>query len=187
MPTSNLNPQTRNRIYLLGMMGVGKSTKGKKIAQLLGFTFIDLDKEIEKYIDKSVSKIFEEDGEEYFRKTESKILRWFGEKKIFVLATGGGTPCFHENMDWMNKNGTTIWIDESIDVLAERLKPEKDHRPLIKNLSDDELKDFLAKKLEERKQFYSQSKIHLQGKDINLKTMLQLVKGVRCSTNKQLN
>ncbi|MDE3144983.1 MAG: shikimate kinase, partial [Bacteroidota bacterium] len=75
----------------------------------------------------------------------------------------------------MNKNGTTIWIDESVDVLAERLRPEKDHRPLIKNLSDDELKDFLAKKLEERKQFYAQSKIHLQGNEINLKNMLQLV------------
>lgn len=164
------------KIFLIGMMGSGKSFWTKQLAQKLKCGGYDLDFLIESSEEKTIGEIFAEDGEEYFRKTEAKVLRWFGEKKIFVLATGGGTPCFHANMEWMNKNGTTIWIDESVDVLVERLKPEKDHRPLIKNLSDDELKDFLAKKIEERKQFYSQSKIHLQGNDINLKNMLQLVK-----------
>ncbi len=164
------------KLFLIGMMGSGKSHWCKELSKKLKCGGYDLDFLIETSEEKTIAEIFAEDGEEYFRKTEAKVLRWFAEKKIFVLATGGGTPCFHENMQWMNKNGKTIWIDETIEVLVERLKPEKDHRPLIKNLSDDELKDFLSKKLEERKQYYSQSAIHLQGKDINLKTILQFVR-----------
>ncbi len=178
-PSDNLHNRTsaHSRIFLIGMMGSGKSFWAKQLAQKLKCGGYDLDFLIESSEEKTIAEIFAEDGEEYFRKSEAKILRWFGEKKTFALATGGGTPCFHENMQWMNKNGTTIWIDESVNILAERLKPEKDHRPLIKNLSDDELKGFLAKKLEERKQFYSQSKIHLQGNEINLKSILKLLNG----------
>ena len=176
--SDNLHIRTsaNSRIFLIGMMGSGKSHWCKELSKKLKCGGYDLDFLIETSEEKTIAEIFAEDGEEYFRKTESKVLRWFAEKKTFVLATGGGTPCFHENMQWMNKNGKTIWIDETIEVLVERLKPEKDHRPLIKNLSDDELKDFLSKKLEERKQYYSQSAIHLQGKDINLKTILQFVR-----------
>ena len=87
------------------------------------------------------------------------------KKKTFVLATGGGTPCFYGNMQWMNDHGLTVWLDEPVDVLVERLKPEKEHRPLIKNLNDNELKTFLAKKLEERKPFYRQAKVHCQNGD----------------------
>ena len=164
------------KLFLLGMMGSGKSYWSKELSKKLKCGGYDLDFLIESNEEKTISEIFADDGEEYFRKTEAKILRWFGEKKIFVLATGGGTPCFHANMEWMNKTGITIWIDESIDVLAERLAPEKEHRPLIRNLNNNELKDFLSNKLEERKPFYSQSKIHLQEKDIQLKNILQLVK-----------
>ena len=163
------------RIFLIGMMGSGKSHWCKLLSKKLKCGGYDLDFLIESNEDRSISEIFVEDGEAYFRKTEAKILRWFAEKKTFVLATGGGTPCFHDNMQWMNANGTTIWIDETIDVLVERLKPEKAHRPLIKNLSDDDLKNFLSGKLEERKAFYSQSTIHLQGSDINLKNILMLI------------
>ncbi len=155
------------KIFLLGMMGTGKSFWTKKLSKKLKTGGYDLDFLIESHEERTIAEIFAEDGEEYFRKTEAKILRWFGEKKIFVLAVGGGTPCFHENMEWMNKNGTTIWIDEPIETLVERLKPEKDHRPLIKDLSDEELGSFLTKKLAERASFYQQAKYHLQGKDIS--------------------
>lgn len=164
-----------SRIFLIGMMGSGKSYWCKQLSKKLKCGGYDLDHLVEMNEEKSIAEIFAEDGEAYFRKAEAKVLRWFAEKKIFVLATGGGTPCFHENMEWMNKNGTTIWIDETIEVLAERLKPEKEHRPLIKNLSDDELKDFLSKKLAERKSFYSQCKIHLKEKDLELKKILSIV------------
>ena len=103
------------------------------------------------------------------------MWRWFAEKKSFVLATGGGTPCFHENMQWMNKHGVTIWIDEPIEVLAERLIKEKDHRPLIKSLSDDELHNFLSKKLTERTPFYSQATYHLKGNKISDRSFAEIL------------
>ncbi len=112
-------------------------------------------------------KYLKRKGRNHFRKTEAKILRWFGEKKAFVLATGGGAPCFHDNMDWMNKNGVTVWLDEPIDTLVERLKPGKEHRPLIRSLSDDELQSYLEKKLKERTPVYEKAKHRLTGKEIS--------------------
>ena len=164
------------KIFLLGMMGTGKSFWTKKLSQKLKTGGYDLDFLIESHEERTIAEIFAEDGEEYFRKTEAKILRWFGEKKIFVLAVGGGTPCFHENMQWMNKQGITIWIDEPIETLVERLKPEKDHRPLIKDLSDEELGSFLTKKLAERTTFYQQAKYHLQSKDISDAGFAKIIK-----------
>lgn len=164
------------KIFLLGMMGSGKSYWTKKLSKKLKTGGYDLDFLIESHEEKTIAEIFAEDGEEYFRKTEARILRWFGEKKTFVLATGGGTPCFHENIDWMNKQGLTIWIDESIEILAERLKPEKDHRPLISNLSDEQLKDFLNAKLIERKRVYGKAAVHLAGDAISEAGFTKIIK-----------
>ena len=146
------------KIFLIGMMGSGKSYCAQRIAKKLKLRAYDLDNLIEMTEDLTISEIFEEEGEAYFRKLEATVLRWFGEKKSFVVATGGGTPCFHNNIEWMNENGITIWLNESVDVLVERLKPEKGHRPLISELSDDELGAFLTKKLAERAPFYNQAK-----------------------------
>jgi shikimate kinase len=154
------------KLFLLGMMGSGKTYWVKKLSKKLKTGGYDLDFLIESHEERTIAEIFAEDGEEYFRKSESKILRWFGEKKSFVMAAGGGTPCFHDNMEWMNKQGITVWIDEPIETLVERLKPEKEHRPLIKNLSDAELGDFLSGKLAERMPWYAQAKHRLQGSDI---------------------
>lgn len=163
------------KVFLIGLMGSGKSYWATQLAKKLKTGGYDLDSLIEHLEDKTVAELFDEDGEEYFRKTEAKLLRWFGEKKSFVLATGGGTPCFNDNMAWMNKQGITIWLDESIDVLVERLLPEKAHRPLIRDLSDAGLKDFLIAKRAERAAFYSQAKHHLTGKDISLKALQQII------------
>ena len=151
------------KIFLIGMMGSGKSHWTKKLSKKLKCGGYDLDYLVETNEEKTISEIFAEDGEEYFRKSEAKILRWFAQKKAFVLATGGGSPCFHDNMSWMNKHGITIWLDEPVETLVQRLKPEKSHRPLIKNLSDDELQDFLTTKRKERMPFYSQAKYQLTG------------------------
>lgn len=164
------------KIFLIGMMGSGKSFWTKKLSKKLKSGGYDLDFLIESHEEKTIPEIFAEDGEEYFRKSESKILRWFGEKKTFVLATGGGTPCFHDNMNWMNKNGITVWIDEPVDVLAKRLEPEKAHRPLIQHLSDAELKTFLANKLAERTPFYQQATYHLQGNAISDAGFAEIIK-----------
>ena len=164
------------KIFLIGMMGSGKSYWKQELAKHFKTGGYDLDFIIETNEEKTIAEIFQEDGEAYFRKTEAKLLRWFGEKKSFILATGGGTPCYHENMEWMNQQGITIWMDESVDVLVERLLPEKDHRPLLANLNAEELKTFLINKIAERKPFYSKAAFHLQGKDINLKMLKKIIK-----------
>lgn len=156
-----------SKLFLIGMMGTGKTYWCKKLAKKLKVGGYDLDFLIESHEERSITEIFAEEGEAYFRRTETKILHWFKEKKSFVLATGGGTPCFHENMQWMNEQGITIWIDEPIEVLVARLQPEKEHRPLIKNLSDAELKQFLTDKLVQRFPFYHQATYHLQGNAIS--------------------
>ncbi len=164
------------KIFLIGMMGTGKSHWTKKLSKKLKVGGYDLDFLIESHEEKTIAEIFAEDGETYFRKSESSILHWFGEKKSFVLATGGGTPCFHENMDWMNNQGITIWIDEPIEALAERLIPEKSHRPLIQNLSDAELHQFLTAKLVERLPFYHRATFHLQGLAISDEGFAKIIK-----------
>jgi shikimate kinase len=164
------------KLFLIGMMGTGKSYWSKKLSKKLKVGGYDLDFLVETHEERTIAEIFAEDGEPYFRKTEANVLRWFGEKKAFVLATGGGSPCFEHNMEWMNSQGVTVWIDEPIEVLLERLKPEKAHRPLIQNLSDEELHQFLASKLAERNSFYQRSAHHLQGNAISDAGFAKIIK-----------
>lgn len=164
------------RIFLIGMMGAGKSHWLKSLAKWNKSVGYDLDALIEMNEEKTIAEIFSEDGEAYFRKAESKILKWFKEKKKYVVATGGGTACFQENMDFMKKEGVVIWLDESIDILVKRLAVEKAHRPLIANLSDQELAAFLEQKLVERHSFYKQAHYRLTSDQISeagLKKLIQ--------------
>ena len=138
------------RIFLIGMMGAGKSYWAEKLKKKLHTSAYDLDSLVEMMEEKTVAEIFAEDGEEYFRKAEAKMLRLFAEKKHFIVSCGGGTACYNNNMKWMNKHGITVWIDEPVETLASRLMQEKDHRPLLKNLDNTQLVDFLNKKLAER-------------------------------------
>ncbi|OYW82100.1 MAG: hypothetical protein B7Y37_00690 [Sphingobacteriia bacterium 28-36-52] len=160
------------KIFLIGMMGSGKSFWKQRLSAKLKTGGYDLDGIIESVEEKSIAELFEEEGEISFRKTEAKLLRWFGEKKSFVLATGGGTPCFHQNMEWMNQQGITIWLDEPVEVLVERLLPEIAQRPLLKNLSTQQLQSFIQNKLIERSPFYNQAKKKLSGSEINLKNLI---------------
>ncbi len=157
------------------MMGSGKSYWSKQLSKKLKCGGYDLDQLVEHLEEKTISELFEEDGEAYFRKTESKILKWFAEKKTFVLATGGGTPCFFDNMDWMNKNGITIWLNEPVATLVERLKPEKEHRPLIQALNDEELAEFLTHKLAERQPFYSKAQFTITANQLTADKLLKLI------------
>ena len=164
------------KIFLVGMMGSGKSYWTKKIAKWIKSAGYDLDDLIEMNEEKTIAEIFSEDGEDQFRKIEAKILRWFKEKKKFVLATGGGTPCFQDNMSWMKKEGTVIWLDESVEILVKRLNEEKAHRPLIANLNESSLTKFIQDKLIERHAYYSQANYRLssdQISDIKLKQIIQ--------------
>lgn len=163
------------KIFLIGMMGSGKSYWAKKIAKWNKCVGYDLDDIIEMNEEKSIPEIFSEDGEDAFRKTEAKIIRWFKEKKKFVIATGGGTPCFHDNMNWMKKEGVVIWLDESIEVLVSRLTAQKAQRPLIANLDDNEIEKFIQEKLVERNPIYQQANYRLTSdeiKEANLKKLI---------------
>ena len=164
------------KVFLIGMMGSGKSYWTKKISKWIKSAGYDLDSLIEMNEEKTISEIFSEDGEAYFRKTESKLLKWFKEKKKYVLATGGGTPCSQDNMDFMKKEGVVIWLDESIEVLAQRLLAEKAQRPLIANIEDTGLAEFLQNKMLERTPFYQQAHYQLSGDQITeagLKKIIQ--------------
>ena len=165
-----------DKIFLIGMMGSGKTFWTKKIAKWIKSAGYDLDDLIEMTEEKTISEIFEEDGEDYFRKLEAKILRWFTEKKKYVLAAGGGTPCYHENINWMKKEGMVIWLDESVEVLVQRLAAEKAHRPLIAHLSNEEIAQFIQQKLVERHAYYQQANYRLTSDQITeagLKKLIQ--------------
>jgi shikimate kinase len=163
------------RIFLIGMMGSGKSHWLKQMAKWNKSVGYDLDALIEMNEEKTITEIFNEDGEAYFRKVESKILRWFKEKKKYIVATGGGTACAQENMDWMKKEGIVIWLDESVEVLVKRLSTEKAHRPLISHLSENELAAFLEQKLVERHPFYKQADYRLTSDQINESGLKKLI------------
>jgi shikimate kinase len=163
------------RIFLIGMMGSGKSHWLKQMAKWNKSVGYDLDALIEMNEEKTIAEIFNEDGEAYFRKVESKILRWFKEKKKYIVATGGGTACTQENMDWMKKEGIVIWLDESVHVLVKRLSFEKAHRPLIAHLSENELAAFLEQKLVERHPFYKQADYRLTSDQITESGLKKLI------------
>lgn len=159
------------KIFLIGMMGTGKSHWAEKWAKKTGTGHYDLDHLIELAEGESIAGIFAEKGEAYFRQLESDNLRRFATKQGFVLATGGGTPCSPGNMQWMNSNGITIWLDEPLEILVGRLKEGKAQRPLIRDLEDHELYAFLDKKLTERRPFYSQAQYRLGHKEISNKSL----------------
>jgi len=163
------------KIFLIGMMVSGKSYWTGKIAKWIKSGAYDLDTLIELNEEKTISEIFADHGETYFRNVEAQILKWFKEKKKYVLATGGGTPCNQANMDWMKKEGVVIWLDESIEVLVKRLENEKEQRPLIASLNNQELAGFLQNKILERTPFYQQAHYRLSSEQISEAVLKKLI------------
>ncbi|MBI35765.1 MAG: shikimate kinase [Flavobacteriales bacterium] len=146
-----------DKIFLIGFMGCGKSTLGKKLAKQLGWNFIDLDAFIEKKEGKSISVIFKDHGEDYFRNLETKTLNQLSERSFYIVSCGGGTPCFNNNIEIINQLGMSVYIKLSTDTLYERLKSEKMNRPLIANLTDSKMKLFIDKTLKQRAVFYEKA------------------------------
>lgn len=145
------------------MPASGKSSIGKLLASQLGFDFIDLDKVIVQREDASITEIFNEKGEDYFRMAERKyLLELVNKEGGFVLATGGGAPCFYSNMADMNKSGITIFLNVALEDLFHKLSKKGTHkRPLLKDKTKKELYEELTTKLDERLKYYEQSKIIL--------------------------
>lgn len=166
--------KVRKKYFLVGMPSSGKSTVGKLLAGFLGLTFIDLDDAIVAGEGKEIPEIFSLKGEQYFRKLERDNLRdQILKEEGFVMATGGGTPCFFDNMDRMNQSGTTIFLNVDVDQLFIKLsKKGIQKRPLLKDKTLDELHTELKNKFEERKGFYQQATIVLDQtfKDISERT-----------------
>lgn len=146
------------RIFLLGFMGCGKSTLGKSLAADTGLKFIDLDYYIEEQQQKTIPEIFAEFGEETFRKMEHDALHEVGDTENVIISTGGGAPCFFDNMDYMNNQGETLYMQLPVEVLADRLINARVERPLAKNKTKEELIDFITMTLAKRDEFYLKSK-----------------------------
>ena len=163
-------------LYIIGFMGSGKTTAGKNLASLLGWSFIDLDNKIEEHAGIKITEIFSKFGEEYFRELEAEILRSIKPDSNIVLATGGGAPCYKDNMEFMLTTGLTIYLKMTPLQLASRLKASNDERPLIKNLEGKDLILFIEKKLSEREKWYEKSHLIHNGFNIDIKDLHFLIK-----------
>lgn len=158
-----------NRVFLTGYMGSGKSAMGKLLASNLGLSFIDLDNYIEGKFHKTIAQIFKSDGEDSFREKEKICLREVGEFENVVVATGGGAPCFFDNMEYINKQGISIYLKLSPEQLVERLQKGRNGvRPLISGKSPEELKQFITQTLSYRSQFYEMARVVISGTDAEI-------------------
>lgn len=157
------------RIFLIGYMGSGKTTIGRVVAERLGLSFVDMDAHIESKYHKTVAQIFSEFGEEKFREMERKCLLEVADFEDVVISTGGGAPCFFDNMDVMNEKGETVYIRLTPKELSDRLKTTKIHkRPILASYQGDDLEVFIASNLEKREQFYSKAKWIVSGSDYDI-------------------
>ena len=173
------------RIFLIGYMGAGKTTVGKELSRLLELSFIDLDHYIEGRYHKTVSQLFAEKGEEAFRDIERRMLREVAAFEDVLVSTGGGAPCFFDNMEYMNDCGDTVFLDVEPAVLFRRLRVAKQQRPLLANKSDEELMDFICQALQKRHPFYSKAKHLFKADELEDKRQIQAsVDSLRKKLNK---
>ncbi len=154
------------KVFLIGFMGSGKTTIGKKLANYLKYEFIDLDKFIEARAGMTIVEYFAAHGEEEFRKMERDVLQKTDYPDNVIVATGGGAPCYSDNMGWMNEHGKVAYLSLSPKALASRLENSTTDRPLIRHLKGDDLVNFIAEKLKEREVFYNQSKCVISASDL---------------------
>ncbi|MDP4272446.1 MAG: shikimate kinase [Bacteroidota bacterium] len=155
------------RIFLMGYMGAGKTTVGKKLAQRLNLSFTDLDWFIEHRHHKTINQIFADSGEAGFRKIEKEALHEVGEFEDALISVGGGTPCFFDNIEFMGENGISIYLKVSPTVLSERLCQAKQSRPLLKDKSDEEILAFITEALAKREPFYERATLVFDASELN--------------------
>jgi len=165
------------KIFLIGFMGSGKTHWGNKLAEEFRLPFFDLDTVITSTEQKNISQIFAEYGEEFFRYKEKETLEEIvNDHDQFILSCGGGTPCFFNNIEFMKNNGTVIWLNTSTDILRERLFNERATRPLIKAIGDLELKNYIIRKLGDRKMYYEQADFIINEDRASLNSIIELLR-----------
>lgn len=168
--------QKAEKIYLIGFMGSGKSTTGRRLAGYLSWSFVDLDELIEKKAGMKIRDIFSEKGEEFFRVSEAEALKETESISNAVIATGGGAPCFGENMKFMLANGLTIYLKLPPDKLKERLAKSGGKRPLLQGIDNENLEEYISGKLREREKWYSSAKLIIDCNKTSFHGLCSMVK-----------
>ncbi|MFA6367623.1 MAG: shikimate kinase [Bacteroidales bacterium] len=163
------------RIFLVGFMFSGKSTVGKLLAKSMGYEHIDTDHMFESLYNISINDFFEKYGQDLFRELEHKLLLTLIEKDNIVISTGGGLPCFHNNMELIKQNGISIHINMSFKSIIHRQKKSKKNRPLLRNKSQEEIEIFLQDLLAKRIDIYNQSNIIIKGEDLSIKELKEKI------------
>ncbi|MBS1667425.1 MAG: shikimate kinase [Bacteroidetes bacterium] len=165
------------KIFLIGFMGSGKTHWGELLSERLDLPFFDLDAVIVQTEQKSISDIFTEKGEEYFRYKEKEVLEELvKDHDKFIVSCGGGTPCFFNNILFMKKEGKVIWLNTSVEVLKKRLVKERMSRPLVRAVGDAELESYIVRKLGERKMYYSQADVIVEEENIDIHSLIENIK-----------
>lgn len=163
------------RIFLIGFMGSGKTHWGRIWSETSGMDFYDLDEMIETAEKQTIDHIFSKKGESYFRKKEAALLRGLVEKDNCIIACGGGTPCYDDNIEWMNAHGTTVFLEANPARLLENVLLEYDKRPLIKRINKGELLFFIEQKLNERDPFYHKANLTLNVSQLEKKSIEKIL------------
>ncbi|WP_430817330.1 shikimate kinase [Carboxylicivirga sp. RSCT41] len=163
------------RIFLIGFMGSGKSTLGRRLKTELGWDFIDLDDYFEMRYQTTIKQYFAENGEKAFREAERKIITEVATREKTIIATGGGAPCYFDNIQVMNQHGLTIYIKLSVETLAARLSSPKQVRPLIAGKSGNELLNYIGEKLSEREPFYDQAQVIADGDILGVDGFVRII------------
>lgn len=176
--------QNTLRILLIGYMGAGKTTIGKALSDEMNIPFYDLDWYIEARMHRSIKQLFEEKGEEGFRKTEQAMLHEVAKNENVIIACGGGTPCFFDNMDYMNRQGTTVYLKALPEVLYAHLKMGKTIRPLLLGKTEEEIGQLIVRQVAERESYYLKAKYVL---NINLLNSAEKIKEAVYSLRELLN
>lgn len=161
------------KVFLIGFMGSGKTTFGKFLAKKMGIDFFDLDEFIEEKYGKKITELFTEFGEDGFRKIERECLHEIQASENCFIATGGGTPCFFDNMEYMNKAGDTVYLRTSVQELFERLVLSETKRPLIEGKSPEDLEKYISDALSKREKHYMKSKYILDTDLLNPNNILE--------------
>lgn len=162
-------------VFLIGYMGSGKSTAGKKLANKLKYDFIDVDASIEQMTGKTVARIFSEEGEDQFRQLEHSIIKSLCSRKNVVVATGGGAPCFFDNLELMNLAGVTVYLKMSPGALAKRIVESKSERPLLKYILNEDLPLYITQHLTKREVYYNKATRTISGENLKIDDLAQMV------------
>lgn len=163
------------KIFIIGYMGSGKSKTAEALSKLLKLPLIDTDQEVEKLEGKTISEIFNSTGQDYFRELEKEILRATEKVEAAIISTGGGLPCYNDNMEWMNQHGITIYLEANPGLLFHRLSGSKSGRPLIENLNDVEMMEQISGHLAIRSSIYKKADIIVNAASLNVKLLAEKI------------